>query len=172
MGLGMLVKAVIPSWFSITAFGYSQILIDLEPLYYMITDDPPLHRFFHTYIGALVVGLIAFISCSKVCEPLLKFWNSRLSETQAKWLAVKTDISMSVAFVSCMVGTLSHIALDSFVHGDIQPLSPFQENNPLAHVVSVNQMYLACIIAGMCGLLIYGVYEVMRRKNHRSNSAG
>lgn len=33
-----------------------QVVIDLEPLYYLMTDDLPLHRLTHTGLGATTVG--------------------------------------------------------------------------------------------------------------------
>lgn len=157
----MLIKAVLPGSFSLTVFGLSQVMIDLEPLYYMLQDNPPLHRFFHTYLGAFLVGLVAIAIARPVCEWLLKFWNSRLSEAQATWLAVETRLSRKTVILSAMIGVFSHVLFDSFLHGDIRPYSPFSQSNDLVSLLSVDEVYLGCVIAGVVGLLIYVVYTVI-----------
>lgn len=158
MGPGMLFKAVLPRGFSLTVFGLSQVMIDLEPLYYMLRDAPPLHRFFHTYMGAFLVGLLVIAVARPICEWLLRFWNSRLSEAQARLLAVNTSIGWRTVVFTAMVGVFSHVFFDSFMHGDIRPFSPFSEGNGLVSLLSVSEIYLACVIAGIVGLFIYAVY--------------
>ena len=56
-GPGAAIHAVAPKQVSFLAFCASNVLIDIEPLYFILTQQYPLHRFFHTYIGAfLIVG--------------------------------------------------------------------------------------------------------------------
>lgn len=48
-GPGAAIHALAPKQVSFLAFCVSNILIDIEPLYFMLTDQYPLHRFFsHT----------------------------------------------------------------------------------------------------------------------------
>ncbi|MCI0354322.1 MAG: hypothetical protein L0099_04665, partial [Acidobacteria bacterium] len=56
-GPGATVKAMAAQHFSLTVFAFAQVAIDLEPLYFMLRDEDPLHRFFHTYVGATAVAL-------------------------------------------------------------------------------------------------------------------
>ena len=58
MGPGMAVKAALPRHFSIVVFGLTQITVDLEVLWYLARWNPPLHRFWHTYLGATVVATV------------------------------------------------------------------------------------------------------------------
>ena len=51
MGPGIAVKAVMQRQFSLMVFGWSQIVIDLQPLFAMITGKGELHGFSRTYIG-------------------------------------------------------------------------------------------------------------------------
>ena len=55
------VKAAIPNKFSFVAFGLSQLIIDMEPLFYMTQGMWPIHRFFDTYVGALLVAVLVVI---------------------------------------------------------------------------------------------------------------
>jgi len=52
LGPGAVAHAVAPRHVSFLAFCAGNVLIDVEPLYYMVTGQDPLHRFMHTYIGA------------------------------------------------------------------------------------------------------------------------
>ena len=51
-GPGAALYAMAPRQLSFLAFCAANVLIDVEPLYYMLTDQYPWHRFFHTYVGA------------------------------------------------------------------------------------------------------------------------
>ena len=52
MGPGMLIKSLLHGSFSLMIFGWSQILMDLQPLFAMITNEGKLHGFSHTFLGA------------------------------------------------------------------------------------------------------------------------
>lgn len=54
-GPGALLHAVAPRQISFLAFCAANVLIDTEPLYFMLTDQDPLHRFLHTYAGATLM---------------------------------------------------------------------------------------------------------------------
>jgi hypothetical protein len=56
-GPGAMVHAVAPKHISFLAFCTANVLMDVEPLYYMVTRQYPLHRFLHTYVGATIVLL-------------------------------------------------------------------------------------------------------------------
>ena len=55
-GSGAAIHAAAPRYVSFLAFCATNILMDVEPLYYILTQQYPLHRFFHTYIGASIVA--------------------------------------------------------------------------------------------------------------------
>jgi len=67
-GPGTAIKAVIPGSFSLTVFAFSQIVIDLEPLYYLLRDAWPVHRFLHTYRGATGVAVCSIVAGKPICE--------------------------------------------------------------------------------------------------------
>jgi hypothetical protein len=55
-GPGLAFKSVTGSWFSFTVFCFAQVVIDLEPAWFMLTGDAYIHRFLHTYFGATLAG--------------------------------------------------------------------------------------------------------------------
>ena len=57
-GPGALVHCAAPKHVSFLAFCGANVLVDVEPLYFMLTHQWPIHRFFHTYVGATVAAAI------------------------------------------------------------------------------------------------------------------
>jgi hypothetical protein len=58
-GVGLGIKAAARPVFSWSAFVAAQVLIDCESLYYLLQHEYPVHRFFHSFIGAAAMGLAA-----------------------------------------------------------------------------------------------------------------
>lgn len=56
---GAALHSAAPWRISFIAFCAANVLVDIEPLYLMLTEQFPLHRFFHTYIGAIIVATSA-----------------------------------------------------------------------------------------------------------------
>ena len=122
------VKAAMPNKFSFVAFGLSQVIIDMEPLFYMSQGLWPIHRFFHTYVGATVVAVLVAIPGKPICEWILRLWNGRLSARQRFWLGANPRISLSAAASGALFGGYSRVLLDSIMHADM-PWSSMNRNS-------------------------------------------
>lgn len=151
-GPGLALRSVTGAWFSFTVFAFVQLLIDLEPGWYMLRGEAEIHRFFHSYAGATLAGVVAVFPGKPICEWLLRLWNSRLSPAQARWLGVPPAISWTAAATGALAGAWSHVLLDSFMHADMQPLYPLSTANGLLFLIHVDTLYLACAAAGAIGL--------------------
>jgi len=77
-GPGAAIKAAIPTHFSFTVFCYAQVVTDLEPGYFLLRGEYPVHRFFHTYLGATLVGAFCTLTGRPLCEWFLRVWPSPL----------------------------------------------------------------------------------------------
>lgn len=147
-GPGAALNAAAPKAISFVAFAAANVLIDIEPLWYMITGQHPLHRFFHTYVGATLVAMGAAlliralgVATRKLAPPLSRmFFASPLR-------AVVNGAAL---------GAHSHIVLDSIMHDDIRPLAPFSEANGLHAVVSLAALHWFCVYAAVFGVLVLG----------------
>jgi hypothetical protein len=135
-------KAAAPAHFSFTIFCYSQVVTDLETAFYLFRGEYPVHRFFHTFIGATLVGLACALTGRPGCEFALRIWQRSVS------------IPSGVAFVSAFLGTYSHVFLDSIMHRDTMPFSPFSTSNPMLRIVSAPLLEFLCLAFGMLGVLI------------------
>jgi hypothetical protein len=161
LGPAVAIKAAEPRRFSFLVFGLSQALIDLEPAYYMLQGQAVVHRFFHTYAGATLIGVAALVIGKPVCTFALRLLHvlagSGAAGAGAEAAARRRDpgearIDLGAAALGAFVGAYSHVLLDSVMHADMRPLAPFSQANPLLRVISLDALHTLCVVAGILGL--------------------
>ncbi len=151
-GVGLAVHAIAPKRISFLSFCSANVLIDLEPLYYLWKHHPPMHRFFHTGAGATLVALatiLLFLTCRKLT-------------TRFQWLNVQNWKSLPLSAVTsgAFLGTYTHVLLDSIMHGSVLPFAPiFKNYRPLYHLFTLSQIHWGCVSAGVIG----GIVLMIRR---------
>jgi len=147
MGPGIVVKALLQGSFSLMVFGWTQIVMDIQPLIVMLTGEGQLHGFSHTYVGATLLAVFSALSGKYLSEVGLFIigYNKRWQVKIAWW----------VAFLSAFMGAYSHVLLDSIMHLDIQPLLPFNANNALLGVISISVLHTFCLVSAFMGGVIY-----------------
>jgi hypothetical protein len=153
-GPGAAIKAAIPTCFSFTTFCYTQGVTDLETAYYLLRGEYPVHRFFHTYLGATLIGAFCALTGRPLCEYLLRIWTSPLFSPLNTFFTGPAKIPWRVAFFTALIGTYSHVFFDSIMHPDITPLRPFSTANPMLHVVSSDLLHVICLTLGVAGALV------------------
>jgi hypothetical protein len=154
MGPGIAVKAALQHSFSLMVFGWSQIVIDIQPLVVMLTDRGELHGFSHTFLGATLIGLLSGLTGKHLGEFGLRVIR------EPKYL----PISWRVSFASAFIGTYSHIFIDSIMHSDVLPLSPFSTASPLHGIISIEALHVWCVASAVVGGLVYFVVERIKCK--------
>ena len=137
-GPGALVHSAAPKHISFLAFCGANVLVDVEPLYFMVTHQWPIHRFCHTYVGAtvaaaIVVGVFALVR------------------------KLMPRLTVRAVALGAIIGTYSHVLLDSLMHADMKPFAPFSDHNPLLGAVFFNTLHGICLLAGVVGALMIGV---------------
>ena len=157
LGPGAAFKAVAPRHFSFTVFAFSQALIDLEPIGFFLFTGDPVHPYLHTYLGATLVFLASGWLGRPVCEWALRVWNAWLNPAQARWLAYEAKISAKAAAAGAFIGAYSHVAIDSIMHADMVPFAPFSDARPWLAIVSVDNLQLLCVLAGVIGIAGLGL---------------
>jgi len=156
-GPGAAIHAIAPKHVSFLAFCSANVLIDIEPLYYMVTGQYPLHRFFHTYIGATII----MVATALIFFFVLKLASRVRLPNLFQWQSLKPlPILLGAA-----AGSYSHIVLDSVMHADIVPLSPFSEVNVLYQLVSLGELHLFCVFAAVLGLAILGIRQLLKARH-------
>lgn len=165
-GPGAAIKAVAPRHFSLSTFVLTQVLIDMESLYNIVYSNWPVHAFFHTYVGVTLAAVVAMLTGRFVLDALLRALNPSIKlDSESPPVPIPCAISWRSAAGGAFIGAYSHVFLDSIMHPDIEPLSPFSSANALYHVVSVPMLHVLCFVAGLIGgiwllhLLLIGRYR-------------
>lgn len=150
-GPAIALKAAAPAYFSLSAFTLSQILIDLEPLYYLIIDDRPLFRFWHTYAGAIVILLICVVISKPVGKGAIRLWNKIFSPGHHSRLHGINNITWKATIIGASFGAFSHVLLDSIMYDDVHPLSPWSEENVMFGALGPLALHFGLIALGTVG---------------------
>jgi membrane-bound metal-dependent hydrolase YbcI (DUF457 family) len=155
-GPGAALHALAPRKISFLAFCVANVLIDVEPLYFMLTSQDHLHRFLHTYVGAtlVVVGTPALFVCARwfaarACLPNWFGWR---------------ELGLLPVVLGAAAGSYSHVFLDSIMHDDITPFAPFSDANPLLRIISLDDLHLSCLAAGLVAIAVLGIRHALRKK--------
>ena len=157
MGPGILVKAILQGSFSLMVFGWAQIVMDIQPLFVLITGNGQLHGFSHTYIGATLLAVFSALSGKYLSEIGLKLLGISKKGNRIK-------IRWWISFLSAFTGTYSHVALDSIMHSDVEPYYPLPKENGLLALINVHQLHQLCIYSAMVGAIIYYSVQYVRKK--------
>lgn len=156
-GPGAVINALAPKHVSFLVFCMANVVMDIEPLYYMVTDQYPLHRFFHTYIGAALIAAITLIGFVSAKAFAARFWLPDV-------LGWRRLTLLPVA-IGATVGSYSHIVLDSIMHSDIRPFAPFSDSNQLLSIIPIGELHLYCALAGLISLPIIAIRVLSIRQN-------
>ena len=156
-GPGALFKSIAPREFSLSVFIFSQVLIDLEPLYFIIRDDWPLHRFLHTWPGAGLVALASIMIGRPLCEQALALLRWRIRRRHPSFAVDPIRISLRSASIAAVIGAASHVALDSIMHADMRPGWPFTDTNPTYAAISISALHTGCVAVGVIGIAVFAL---------------
>ncbi|MEP1551153.1 MAG: metal-dependent hydrolase [Paraglaciecola sp.] len=148
MGSGILIKSLLRGSFSLMVFGWTQIVMDIQPLIVLLSGEGHLHGFSHTYIGATIIAILAGISGKYLSEFGLMVL--RISKYENP-----ISIAWWVVFLSAFIGSFSHVLLDSIMHLDVEPFYPFTLDNAFLGVISVPVLHKVCLYSGLIGAAIF-----------------
>ena len=133
-----------------TSFIAANVCIDTEVLFYFWRHDPPIHRYFHTYVGSIGMGIVAGVVIYVVACVL-----HRAVPNCGRWLWGPTATPWAglcgQSLVAGIIGGVSHVFLDSLVHYDLQPFWPIAAGNSLAGIVGHGTVYIGCTALGFFG---------------------
>lgn len=147
MGPGIFIKALLQSSFSLMVFGWTQIVMDIQPLVVTLTGEGHLHGFTHTYVGAVLIAIFSALSgkyLSEIGLRILGFYNNQT-----------INISWWVSFLSAFIGSFSHVFLDSIMHYDVEPFYPVALVNHFYGWLSISMLHKFCLYSGVVGAFIY-----------------
>lgn len=145
-GPAVLVGILLFPFIDITTVMVASVILDLEPLAVILFDLPmPLHSFFHTYLAATIVAV--FLS---ICiYPFRKYLNDFVS-----LFGLEQESSFRHILPASIIGTYSHVLLDSFLYPEMNPFFPLI-GNPFVGILAGGFVYNLCLILGFVGFFVY-----------------
>ncbi|MFV1985079.1 MAG: metal-dependent hydrolase [Thiohalomonadales bacterium] len=159
MGPGILIKALLQGSFSLMVFGWSQIIMDIQPLFVLLTGEGHLHGFSHTYIGATLLAIFSALSGKYLSELGLMLVGISKKSNPIK-------ITWWVAYGSSFIGTYTHVVLDSIMHSDVKAFYPLTQTNNMLGLISVGALHQFCLYSAMVGAVIYySVQYAIKKQN-------
>lgn len=167
MGPGLAIKGVAGAHFSLLMFGITQVAMDIEPGIGLIRGWDVLHGWTHTYVGATIIALVVLALGRPLCVAILKAWNRELVRHDQSWLASSNEVTWAAAAAGAFVGAYSHVALDSIMHFDMHPFSPWASANPSLELLSYRALHVACVAAGVAGTVLWFAAKVRARRRQR-----
>jgi membrane-bound metal-dependent hydrolase YbcI (DUF457 family) len=161
MGPGILIKSLLQGSFSLMVFGWTQIVMDIQPLIVLISGEGHLHGFTHTYVGAILIAIFAALTGKYLTEFGLK--TLRISKSESP-----ISIVWWVVFLSAFIGSFSHVLLDSIMHSDAEPFFPFTLDNQFLGLIPVSMLHKVCLYSGLVGAAIYyGINWKLKKKTNQ-----
>ncbi len=153
-GPGILIKAIVPHRFWLTSFLTANVLIDLEVLYYLHQGQTPIHRYLHTYVGGFSAGILAGLGMFTAVMIALK-----IVPAESRWLKRRRSIPgpqlCGESLAAGLLGGVSHVLLDSFMHHDMHPWWPFADGNTSAGTLDIGGLHIALALAGFFGIVVW-----------------
>jgi membrane-bound metal-dependent hydrolase YbcI (DUF457 family) len=151
-GPGLALKGLAAPVFSWSAFAAAQVLIDCETLYYMLQGEYPVHRFFHSFVGATAAGLVAGVGFLVVVRaPAVAFPDRFAALVDSTSSTARGEVSAVGVLAGGLLGGLSHPLLDGIMHPDVRPFMPWSDANPFLGLVGLAPLHLACVAAALFG---------------------
>jgi membrane-bound metal-dependent hydrolase YbcI (DUF457 family) len=135
-------------WLHLPTLIVASIAVDVEPLLVIVLKlDYPLHGYLHTFLFAIPYGIAVGYAMIYLEKPFNSLYKALLLE-EAK------PIDKKPFLLAGLIGTISHILLDSPLYGDIHPFYPLKAN-PLYNPSLTQPIYYLCMWTLLIGALIY-----------------
>lgn len=154
LGFGIFLFSIFP-FLDPIALLIGTVIIDLEPIFYLITGIGRMHGIMHSTLGVIVFFIPASI-ISWLCYRFLKL---------DKYLP-KYNIYLSL--ISSIIGLFSHVFFDAILYPEIMFFYPFsQTNGILYNIMSSRTDYLILGIMFIVGFLILGIRYYLKYSKKR-----
>lgn len=123
------------------------VILDIEGITALLFPiwNLPLHGPFHSYTGALLGGVVTGVISWIIFHKLIPKTNFEFEQ-----------YSFKNSITSSLIGTFSHIVLDSLLYEEMDLLYPFGYGNPFFGVIDARMVYNLCIGAFLLALMLLG----------------
>ncbi|NIQ07940.1 MAG: metal-dependent hydrolase [Candidatus Korarchaeota archaeon] len=157
MALGMLFKR----WINLPAILLASVIVDVRAIYLalIVGNWSNLHGFFHTFIGATLLGLVVI--------GLVWLFHRPLSQI-SRMFHIKQEYSLQPIITGSLLGVWLHVVLDSYMHRDMDPFWPFISGNSLyGGIFAGFELLFICMLGFLMGGGIY-LYSVLKTRKAKT----
>ena len=91
-------------------------------------------------------------------------WNRLLAGRFRSGLQLRPDVPLAAVVSGAVLGSYSHVFLDSIVHADMTPFAPWHGGNPQLHAIPATTVMLLCAGMGLTGVTVLLLAAVRRRR--------
>lgn len=150
------VGLVFRKYLDLPVFVLANVIVDIEVL---LADSWPVHKYAHTLLGGIAVGLIWAIAAYPIRPIFRKIMNLfRLSYNS----------SFIKMVISGILGTWMHVIIDAIYHRDVKIFAPHNAK-PLYNLLSKNNVKTACLAFFVAALILYIYILITFIKNKERN---
>ncbi|MBE0526931.1 hypothetical protein E4H12_01765 [Candidatus Thorarchaeota archaeon] len=158
LGPGLLLGVVLFPFIDLSTVMVACVILDIEPIAVIMFNLPyAVHGFFHTYLAATIVSVLL----SVVIWPLRGYLNKIVA-----LFGLHQESSFRHIFPASIIGTYSHVFLDSLLYPEMNPFYPLI-GNPFVEFFQFAFVYDACIFLGLLGFGVYIVRILYNQMNPR-----
>ncbi len=145
-GPALLLGVIFFPFLDIIALLISSVILDIEPLIILVIGTgQPLHGIMHTYLVATLVAMLVSAIIWLLRGPLYQFLSL---------FGIDQEASKMRIVISSLIGTNSHVLLDSFIYPEMNPFFPIM-GNPFLGLIATAAIYQFCLICGVAGIIVY-----------------
>ena len=145
----------------VPTFIVGNVILDVEGLLVISLGlSYPLHGYLHTFLSAAIVGLLLGFVMFKLEAPMQPFYQKIRLESD-KSLKLKSFVLAGI------FGAALHIVFDAFLYSEMTPFFPLTTNPFPSAGLSMSQVYNACVVLGIFGLVYYAAILLYSTYNRR-----
>jgi hypothetical protein len=167
VGPGLLLKAVLPRHFSLTAFTVTQIAVDVEPLYHLVGRQTPVHGPAHSLLVASAIGVAVGAALRGITRAEAERSPAGLVASARRLPGLRAEFSLTGSLAGGLLGGLTHVLLDATTNADVLPFWPASDQNPLLGLATPAALRLDCVLAGVLGLVALAARSSLWRNPRR-----
>jgi membrane-bound metal-dependent hydrolase YbcI (DUF457 family) len=156
-GLSLLIQAIAIFLDPLGLF-VGSVINDIEGVYSLLLPNSgvPLHGFFHSFVGALFLGIIVGIS-SFLIHKIIRQIDFKIDNPTP---FILPRYSLKICVLSALIGTFSHVLLDAFLYEDLQLFYIIPIDNPLLNLLPDEIVYFLCVVCFILGgVILVGRYR-------------
>ena len=116
----------------------------------MIKGLPEIHGPSHTFVAAIPLGLLGALFGKFFVYHFIPVLNRATNARQDCAYYFSRQVSWGVSIFSGLLGSISHVVVDAFMHHDMSPFSPESHLNPFLGKLTVGSLHglLAGLLVG------------------------